>query len=290
MAENIVMEALLPVLLTLAAPFVGGILVGVDRKITARMQSRIGPPVLQPFYDVIKLWNKEPFITGSLQPVLAFSYLGFAVLAVGLFMLGGDLLLILFTSAIADVCLITASLNSKSPFSYLGGRRELLAVLSYEPVLILTFIGISMVTGSFLVEGVLGYSRPLLMLLPAVLVALEIVLLIELKKSPFDVSGSGHAHQELVRGVYTEFSGYTMAMLEVGHWVKMVLLLSIIALFWAPNLLVGTGLSLLLFFVALAVDNSYPRLTWKRMLGTAWGVGFVLILVNIVGLILMGVI
>ena len=290
MAETLVTGVLLPVLLTLAAPFVGGLLVGVDRKITARMQSRIGPPLLQPFYDVIKLWNKEAFISGSLQPVLAFSYLGFAALAVGLFMSGGDLLLILFTSAIADVCLITASLNSKSPFSYLGGRRELLAVLSYEPVLILTFISISMVTGSFLVEGVLGFSRPLLMLLPAVLVALELVLLIELKKSPFDVSASGHAHQELVRGVYTEFSGYTMAMLEVGHWVKMVLLLSVIALFWAPNLLVGAGLSLLLFFVALIVDNSYPRLTWQRMLGTAWGVGFVLILVNMVGLNLVGVI
>ena len=290
MAETLVTGVLLPVLLTLAAPFVGGLLVGVDRKITARMQSRIGPPLLQPFYDVIKLWNKEAFISGSLQPVLAFSYLGFAALAVGLFMSGGDLLLILFTSAIADVCLITASLNSKSPFSYLGGRRELLAVLSYEPVLILTFISISMVTGSFLVEGVLGFSKPLLMLLPAVLVALELVLLIELKKSPFDVSASGHAHQELVRGVYTEFSGYTMAMLEVGHWVKMVLLLSVIALFWAPNLLVGAGLSLLLFFVALIVDNSYPRLTWRRMLGTAWGVGFVLILVNMVGLNLVGVI
>ena len=290
MADNVLLGVLLPVLLTLAAPLIGGLLVGVDRKVTARMQSRIGPPILQPFYDVIKLWNKEPFITGSLQPVLAFSYLGFAVVAAGLFMFKGDLLLILFTSAVADICLITASLNSKSPFSYLGGRRELLAVLSYEPVLILAFFSINMVTGSFLVEGVLTYSTPLIMLLPAVLVAMELVLVIEMKKSPFDVSASGHAHQELVRGVYTEFSGYTMAMLEMGHWVKMVLLLSIIALFWTPNLLVGAGLSLLLFFITLAIDNSYPRLTWQKMLGTTWGVGFVLILANIVGLNLMGVI
>lgn len=290
MAGNIVIRLLIPVLLTLAAPVVGGFLVGVDRKVTARMQSRIGPPILQPFYDVIKLWSKEPFITGSIQPVLAFSYMGFAIVAVGLLMFRQDLLVILFTATIADVCLITASLSSKSPYSYIGGRRELLCVLAYEPVLMLASVSIYLVTGSFLIEGILAYNTPLVTLLPAVLVAMELVLVVEMKKSPFDVSASGHAHQELVRGVFTEFSGYTMAMLELGHWVKTVLVLCMTALFWAPNLLAGAGLAMIMFFIALVIDNSYPRLTWKRMLGTTWGVGFVLILANIVGLNLMGVI
>ena len=41
------------------APFLGGLLDGCDRKISARMQGRIGPPLLQPFYDVQKLFNKQ---------------------------------------------------------------------------------------------------------------------------------------------------------------------------------------------------------------------------------------
>lgn len=290
MNENYIVNIVLPVLLTLGAPVVGGLLMGVDRKITARMQSRVGPPLIQPFYDAIKLWNKRPVIASRLQPVLAFSYLGFSLLAFGLLMFRQDLLVIVFTTALADTCLITASLNSKSPYSYLGGRRELLSVLAYEPVLIMAFLSIYMVTGSFLVDEVLAYRMPLLIQLPAVLIALVLVLIVEMKKSPFDVSASGHAHQELVRGVYTEFSGYTMAMLELGHWVKVTLVLSIVTLFWAPNLLIGAALSLAAFFIVLVVDNSYPRLTWRSMIKTTWGVGFILILANIVGLNLMGVI
>ena len=286
MNDNYIVNIVLPVLLTLGAPVVGGLLMGVDRKITARMQSRVGPPLLQPFYDAIKLWNKRPVIASRLQPVLAFSYLGFSLLAFGLLMFRQDL----FTTALTDTCLITASLNSKSPYSYLGGRRELLSVLAYEPVLIMSFVSIYMVTGSFLVDEVLAYRMPLLIQLPAVLIALVLVLIVEMKKSPFDVSASGHAHQELVRGVYTEFSGYTMAMLELGHWVKVTLMLSIVALFWAPNLLIGAALSLAAFFIVLVVYNSYPRLTWRSMIKTTWGVGFIFILANIVGLNLMRVI
>ncbi|MDP2899403.1 MAG: NADH-quinone oxidoreductase subunit H, partial [Candidatus Bathyarchaeota archaeon] len=99
------------------------------------------------------------------------------------------------------------------------------------------------------------------------------------------VSGSGHAHQELVRGVYTEFSGYTLALVELGHWTKVALLLGFASLFWAPNLIVGMALAFALFFVVLVIDNSYPRLDWKTMVKTTWVVGFLLIIANIAGLI-----
>jgi ech hydrogenase subunit B len=62
----------IPVALIILAPIIGGILMGIDRKLTARMQSRMGPPIVQPFYDAVKLWGKEPFITSQLQPILAF--------------------------------------------------------------------------------------------------------------------------------------------------------------------------------------------------------------------------
>jgi ech hydrogenase subunit B len=285
MADNILLTTVLPIILVLFAPILGGFLMGIDRKITARMQSRMGPPIIQPFYDVIKLWGKQPFISSGLQPILAFSYFGFSLTSFALLAFGQDLLLIIFTIAIADLCLIVASLNSKSPYSIFGGKRELLSMMSYEPILLLMAISIYYVTGSFMVQRILSLPYPLLIYLPLTFIALIPVLIIDLKKSPYDVSASGHAHQELVRGVFTEFSGYTLALVELGHWTKIVLMLSLVSLFWASNLLIGTFLAFVLFFVVLVIDNVYPRLNWKTMLKTTWSTGILLIIANIVGLI-----
>lgn len=281
---------LLPVLIVLATPLIGGLLVGIDRKLTARMQERMGPPLFQPFFDVLKLWGKAPMIASQLQPVLAFGYLGFALVSAGLVAFRQDLLLILFITAIADICLTVAAFNAKSPYSYIGGRREFLSMLSYEPVLLLAYIAIFLVTGSFTIKGIYSYGKPLLLVIPAALVALQIVLVVEMKKSPFDVSGSGHAHQELVRGVYTEFSGYTMALVELGHWVKMTTMLMILSLFWAPNLIIGGAISLTMFFIVIIADNIFPRLDWQSMLKTTWGIGFSLIILNVIILAIGGMI
>jgi len=278
------------VILALATPIIGGLLAGVDRKLTAKMQERIGPPLIQPFYDVLKLWGKNPMISNNLQPILAFGYLGFAILAAGMVTFQQDLLLVLFIMGIADICLTVAAVSTKSPYSYLGGRREFLAMLSYESVMLLVYVAIFLVTGSFTIKGIYAYGQPLLMVLPLALVALMFVLVIEMKKSPYDVSGSGHAHQELVRGVFTEFSGYTMALIELGHWTKLATTLMIFSLFWAPNPVIGGVISLTMFFLALVVDNIYPRLTWQKMLTTTWSVGFTLVLLNLAALVFGGVI
>ncbi|MBM3291172.1 NADH-quinone oxidoreductase subunit H [Candidatus Bathyarchaeota archaeon] len=285
MAENNILNIVLPVILVLFAPILGGFIMGIDRKLTARMQSRMGPPLIQPFYDVIKLWGKQPFISSSIQPILAFGYFAFSLTSFALLAFGQDLLLIIFTVAIADLCLIVASLNSKSPYSVLGGKRELISMMSYEPILLLMAISIYYVTGSFMVQRILSLNYPLLTYLPLVFLALIPVLIIDLKKSPYDVSASAHAHQELVRGVFTEFSGYTLALVELGHWTKIVLMLSLVTLFWATPIIIGIFLALILFFVVLVIDNVYPRLNWKSMLKTTWSVGVLLIIANIVGLI-----
>jgi ech hydrogenase subunit B len=254
------------------------------------MQGRVGPPLLQPFYDVIKLWGKEPFIASPLQPMLVIGYLVFIMTGLVLLAFRRDMLHIIFTLTLADICLIVAAYNSGSPYSNLGARRELLAMLSYEPLMVLTAMGIQILTGSFLLEGIFTYKLPLLVVLPAAFVAQQFVLIIDMKKSPYDVSGSSHAHQELVRGIYTEFSGYTMAIVEIAHWIKTVFILRLMSYFWVNNLAIGVGLALALWFVAILVDNIYPRLTWKHMLRTTWLTGFILILANLVGLVVLGVI
>jgi len=285
MVDLLNLNTYIPVLFVVLAPIIGGLLIGIDRKLTARMQSRIGPPILQPFYDAIKLWGKQPFLASGLQPVLAFGYFGFSVAAYALLAFGQDILLMIFTIAVADVCLIVASFNSKSPYSNIGAKRELLGMMSYEPVMILAALNISIMTGTFMIQGIFDITVPLLPYLPLTFLAMIPVLVVYMKKSPFDVSASGHAHQELVRGIYTEFSGYTMALIELGHWTKVALMLSFVTLFWAPNLIVGVALALTLFFVTLVIDNVYPRLDWKSMVKTTWTAGFLLIIANIIGLI-----
>lgn len=290
MVSTLNLDMAISVAYIIVAPFLGGLIMGLDRKITARMQNRIGPPIIQPFYDLIKLWGKEPFLASSFQPILAMGYFGFIFTGLILLAFRQDLLHIIFTLTLADICLIVAAYNSKSPYSNLGGRRELLSMLSYEPLMVLTAISVQVVTGTFLVKGIFEYGTPLLLLMPAAYVAQQLVLIIDMKKSPYDVAGSGHAHQELVRGVYTEFSGYTLALIELGHWTKLVFILSLISLFWAQNLIIGWALALLLWFIAIVADNVYPRLTWKSMLRTSWVLGFMLILANFVALAILGVI
>jgi ech hydrogenase subunit B len=104
-----------------------------------------------------------------------------------------------------------------------------------------------------------------------------------MRKSPFDISGSEHAHQELVRGVLTEYSGPYLALIEIGHWYEMVLLLSILGLFWVVGSLWWLSIIIALgsWFIMLIVDNITARLTWSWMLKFAWGVGITLVALNI---------
>ena len=116
------------------APFVGGFLAGLDRIISARMQGRVGPPVLQPFYDVLKLFEKEKITVNKVQDFYVACFLLFVVVTGCFFFAGGDLLLVLFTLTTASAFLIIAAYSSNSPYAQLGAERELLQTMAYEPI------------------------------------------------------------------------------------------------------------------------------------------------------------
>ena len=278
----------LPLASVIVAPFIGGLLMGLDRKLTARMQGRIGPPLIQPFYDFLKLCGKEPIVTSKIPLVWAFGYLGMVVTSVVLLAIKQDLLMLVLVLGFGSSCLALGSLSVKSPYSQLGGNRELLQILAYEPILLFVTIAIYLKTGSFLIQGIFDDTKPLLAYLPLAFIALLIALVIKMRKSPFDISTSEHAHQELVRGVYTEYSGAFLALIELTHWYELVLLLSLVALFWATPLWVGVLIALFIFLLVLTVDNVTARLTWSRMLAISLGAGFSLTLINTIGLKLLG--
>jgi formate hydrogenlyase subunit 4 len=271
------------VIAVIVAPLIGGLLRGIDRKLTAHMQGRIGPPIIQPFYDVIKLFGKKPMVAGGAQLAFAYAFLALIITATVFFALRQDLLVVLFILFFGSLCLPLGALSVKSPYSQLGGHRELLQFLAYEPILLLAAIPIALKAEGFTIASIFEYGQPLLPHLWITFIALLIALAIVMRKSPFDISGSEHAHQELVRGVVTEYSGPYLALIELGHWYEMVLLLSILGLFWVVGSLwwLSIIIALASWFIMLIVDNINARLTWSWMLRFAWGAGISLVALNI---------
>jgi ech hydrogenase subunit B len=275
-------DILIAIVAVIIAPLAGGLLYGIDRKVSARLQNRMGPPIEQPFYDFLKLWAKSRVVANKAQLVYVYLYLVAVVASLFLLFLRQDMIMIIVVLAVGSVSFIMGGFSVKSPYTQIGSQREIIQLMAYEPVLILTVFAAYGITGSFTVDSILKYPQPLLFALPLVLLAMLTVLGIKLRKSPFDLSASGHAHQELVRGILTEYSGRYLALIEMVHWYELILVLGFIALFWATNLIVGAAIALFCYFLMVVMDNIAARMTWSWMVKFTWSVGIGLIAVNLV--------
>ena len=267
------------------APIVGGLLSGLDRKFSAKMQRRVGPPVLQPFYDVFKLFEKEDQTVTKVQDFYVLIFVVFVIVSGAIFFGGGDMLLVIFTLTLASAFLIIAAYSSNSPYAEIGAERELLQMMAYEPMVLMTVIGFYMCCGSFAVKDVLaGTSMPFLPMI-GLFIGFLFILTIKFRKSPFDLSMSHHAHQELVKGLTTEFSGKTLGWIEVSHWYENVFLLGFVFLFFANGTVWGTVIgvvvALLTYFFEVVIDNSFARMKWQFAFKSAWIVALVFGVINI---------
>ncbi len=267
------------------APFVGGILAGLDRKLSAKMQRRVGPPVLQPFYDVAKLFQKEKMTPTAFQDFYVLVFVVFIIASGVIFFMGGDLLLVIFTLTIGAAFLIIAAYSSNSPYAEAGAERELLAMMAYEPMVLLTVIGFYLYSGSFKVSDILaGESMPFLPMI-GIFVGWLFILTMKFRKSPFDLSMSHHAHQELVRGMTTEFVGRTMGWIEISHWYENVFLLGFVFLFFANGTwygwIIGIVVAIAAYFVEVLIDNCFARMKWQFAFKSAWIVAVVLGVINL---------
>ena len=268
------------------APLVGGILAGLDRIVSARMQGRVGPPILQPFYDVLKLMEKEGLTVNKVQDFYVMCFLIFIVITGGFFFAGGDLLLVIFALTLASVFLIVAAFSSNSPYAQIGAERELLQIMAYEPMVLMTAVGFYMFTGSFRVSDILTFGQMPLLYLIGIFFGYLFILTIKFRKSPFDLSMSHHAHQELVKGLTTEFSGKTLAMIEVAHWYENIFLLGFVFLFFVNGTPLGIALGvvacLVAYFLEVLIDNSYARMKWQFALKSSWVIAITAGFINLV--------
>lgn len=257
------------------APVIGGLMSGIDRKITARMQGRQGPPILQPFYDVIKLLKKETVFVNHVQIFYLLTFLVFVIFTGCLFFGGFDLLLVFFALTTANLFLILAATSAHSPYANMGANREMMQMLAYEPMVLLTAVGFYLATGTFKVREIVMHDGTLpIIMLPGVFVGFVFILTIKLRKHPFDLATSHHAHQEMVKGITTEFSGEMFAIVEIAHWYESVFLMGVIALFflnanWWTIFIALIAISIS-YFVLVLVDNTNARVKWQKMFKNSW--------------------
>ena len=272
------------------APFLGGLLDGVDRIISARMQRRKGPGLLQPFYDLGKLFSKEMIAVNNVQLLVNLSYLVILMIAGCMLFYGADLLMVLFILSTADMFLIMAASSDSSPYANMGASREMLQMMAYEPLTLLIAVGFYLTTGSFQVSDIIRADTSAVLWMPGLLVGFMFTAAIKFRKSPFDLSTSHHAHQEMVKGLTTEMSGTTLAIMNIAEYYEMVLLLGIFCLFFINSTwwswIVAILICAVIFFMEMLWDNASARVKWKTLLYSCWVVTLVAGGVNILILML----
>ena len=271
----------------LLAPFAGAILAGIDRKISARMQGRQGPPIMQPLYDVGKLLKKETRITNSVQVVYLVTFLIFIIITGAMFFAGMDLLMVFFILTTANLFLVVAAYASGSPYAAMGANRELMQMMAYEPMVLIFSVGLYVITGTFRVDEIVSsYHLPAIVYLPGIFIGFVFILTIKLRKHPFDLSTSHHAHQEMVKGITTEFNGTMFAIVEISHWYENIFLLGVLALFFLNgytwSIILAIAAIIICYFVEILVGNTNARVKWQIMFKNSWIITAVLGAINLV--------
>jgi NADH-quinone oxidoreductase subunit H len=261
----------------------------VDRKVTARLQWRKGPPWHQNFTDIIKLCGKEiivpegtrltfllsPFL-GLLSVVLAATIIGKAVISPAESFLG-DIIVIIYILVIPAISIILGAFASKNPLASVGGSREMKLVLAYELPFILSIITIIIKSaGTIQLGSILSHQLNFganLLSLSGVLAFIVAILCIQAKLGlvPFDAA---EAEQEIMAGTLIEYSGLPLAIFKMTKAILLyVMPIFLIILFWgkglSPLFLVGKYLTLLV--IIILIKNTNPRLRIDQALRFFWG-------------------
>jgi NADH-quinone oxidoreductase subunit H len=279
----------------------------IDRKLMARFQNRIGPRLLQPLWDTIKLLAKEEVIP---QGVIAGFFVSLPVIALagaltaGLYVplfgfapaysLPGDLIITIFLLGLLTLSIGLAGANSADRFSILGATRTLTQLFSYEAPFLLALLCPAILADSWQIsvvhESVLGEIWLALPLFIGFFVAI-IGLMGKLELAPFDAP---EAESEIVAGALTEYSGRGLALFRLGKNVELVVGLTLVSAFYLGGL--ANPLEFLLktlglLAVVAALQALFARLRIDQTVGMWWRIGALLALVQLlIVVILKGVI
>jgi NADH-quinone oxidoreductase subunit H len=239
MVVNIFYFLVFPGLLFVAV--IGAFLSWFDRKITARVQFRKGPPLFQPFFDFFKLLLvKETILPKHGSPLvflLAPIFAVFGATMAGVFILlpllnitsgfRGDLLVIFYLLTIPSFSYIIGALASANPLAAVGGSREMKLILSYELTFLLLIAGIIMKCGQkfdlYSIIQIQQYNSPFIGSISGVLLFIVGIFCIQAKLAlvPFDMP---EAEAEITEGIFIEYSGAAYAMIKLTKYIMFFVL------------------------------------------------------------------
>jgi len=263
----------------------------VDRKVTARVQWRVGPPVYQPLADVIKLLGKENLMPATargtgflLAPMIALAAAAAAATALWVAVLDpgstflGDLIVVIYLLVIPALMTILGACASGNPHASVGASREMKLLLSYElPMLLAILVAVARGGWTFRL-GTLAAAEagPALYSVSGVLAMLIAIICTQAKLGliPFDLA---EAECEIMSGVYVEYSGPSLAYWLMTRAMLLALMpLLLIAVFWGgltPTLLgwlAFIGKYVLLVALATLIRNTNPRLRIDQAMKFFW--------------------
>ncbi|WP_019176385.1 NADH-quinone oxidoreductase subunit H [Methanomassiliicoccus luminyensis] len=273
-------ELVASVVLWAAIPVLIGLLLGLDRLITARLQGRKGPSVTQPLRDLYKLLRKQGGRVHASQAAFALLSLVLQAVAALLLVTGGDALAALLISGAGSFVMVLGAFAVPSPYSHLGAHREMVQILTIEPVLLFAVLALGYVNGSFLASEM---GDLMVAALPLAPVAMVPAFLIRLEKSPYDIAT---AHSEVVAGPYIEYSGRALGITKLAHWFELAVLFGILLLFFnQPDPLVDGAVKVAvvvaMVLATALIDNVTARSTRWGMLKLALPFGIALVALNL---------
>ncbi|MGA2325717.1 MAG: NADH-quinone oxidoreductase subunit H [Bryobacteraceae bacterium] len=258
---------------------------GVLRKVRAAIHSRIGPPITQPYWDLLKLLGKEDLRSGggavyaSLPPLVLGSLLLLATLvpmgAAAPLSFAGDMIAVLYVAAMSSVLVMLNAFASGSPYAYVGSSREMMMALSVEPILAIALTVGAFKAGTLALGGMVAFqvqNGPSISMTIAGL-AFFLALQAQSGKLPFDIA---EADQEIMGGPLVEQSGPRLALLRWAMWTKqLVLAFLLVEVFlpWPrfgilPVDLAASGVKVLVVLLLVAVvDVVNPRLRIDQAMG-----------------------
>ncbi|MBN2367016.1 MAG: NADH-quinone oxidoreductase subunit H [Calditrichaeota bacterium] len=265
----------------------------IDRKVSALLQWRVGPPFFQPFYDLLKLWNKELVIPSSAKTTgfIIAPFVGITAASLLATMLGvinlnpeirfvGDAIVILYLLIIPPLAIIWGGFASGNPIGSLGANREIKMIMGYELPFIIAVATVFFKVGTISLGEIIQYQQTHGVMLnhPSMIIAFIASLLClqaKLAEIPFDIS---EAECEIMEGPFIEYSGPLLGIYKVTQaMLHVVVPWFLISLFWGGTMFQGWGIlwSLLKYLaiitIVILIKNTNPRLRIDQAVKFFWG-------------------
>jgi len=281
----------------------------LDRKLTARLQFRVGPPLAQPLWDVLKLMGKETIIPRSasrglfiFSPLLGLSgasLAGALLLVAGLWpeqSFVGDVIVLLYLLLLPSLAIILGGLASGNPIAGVGSAREMKLLFAYELSLIIALGVILIQTGGKLsIADIISWqaqNRAIALSFSGALALIIAVFSAQAKLSavPFDLA---EAETELSAGALIEYSGVLLGIYKLTRMIMLVVMpMFVVVLFLGglepklTSIIWAVVKYLILLLVFILIRNTNPRLRIDQALRFFWyGMGGIGLLAIILALL-----